>query len=100
MKIDKKKIAWGVAIIVALGVLWQVFKPAPAEAADIELNGSINYRLGNDEDANGTAIMKAEDNGSSIGISISEDLVDGINGFAHIEAVSYTHLTLPTKRIV
>ena len=29
--------------------------------------------------------MKAEDNGSSIGISISEDLVDGINGFAHIE---------------
>ncbi len=85
MKIDKKKIAWGVAIIIALGVLWQVFKPAPAEAADIELNGSINYRLGNDEDANGTAVMKAEDNGSSIGISISEDLVDGVNGFAHIE---------------
>ena len=49
MKIDKKKIAWGVAIIIALGVLWQVFKPAPAEAADIEVNGSINYRLGNDE---------------------------------------------------
>ena len=66
MKIDKKKIAWGVAVIIALGVLWQVFKPAPAEAADIEVNGSINYRLGNDEDANGTAIMKAEDNGSSI----------------------------------
>ena len=67
MKIDKKKIAWGVGVSIALGVLWQVFKPAPAEAADIELNGSINYRLGNDEDANGTAVMKAEDNGSSVG---------------------------------
>ena len=57
MKIDKKKIAWGVAVIIALGVLWQVFKPAPAEAADIELNGSINYRLGNVDVANGTAVM-------------------------------------------
>ena len=35
MKMTKKKMAIGAAIIVALVVLWSVFKPAPAEAAEI-----------------------------------------------------------------
>ena len=77
--------AWGVAIIIALGVLWSVLKPAPAEAAEVTMSGSLNYRLGNDEDTNGTAKMKAEDNGSAIGVVITEDLTDGVRGFAHIE---------------
>jgi len=85
MKMTKKKMAWGVAIIIALGVLWSVLKPAPAEAAEVTMSGSLNYRLGNDEDTNGTAKMKAEDNGSAIGVVITEDLTDGVRGFAHIE---------------
>jgi predicted porin len=84
IKNNKKKIAVGVAIVVAI-VAWSLFKPAPAEAAEINAYGSLNYRMGNDEDANGKSVLKAEDNGSSIGIDISEELVDGISGFAKIE---------------
>ena len=36
MNITKKKVGLGVAIIVALGILGWVFKPAPAEAADVD----------------------------------------------------------------
>jgi predicted porin len=85
MKITKKKMAWGVAIIIALGVLWSVLKPAPAEAAEVTMSGSLNYRLGNDENSSGVAKMKAEDNGSAIGVNITEDLTDGVRGFAHVE---------------
>ena len=35
MNISKKKVGLGVAIIVALGILWSVLKPAPAEAAEV-----------------------------------------------------------------
>ena len=35
MKMTKKKIALGVAIIVAAWALWSVLKPAPAEAAEV-----------------------------------------------------------------
>ena len=35
MKMTKKKMAIGAAIIIALGVLWSVLKPAPAEAAEV-----------------------------------------------------------------
>jgi predicted porin len=84
IKKNKKKIAVGVAIVVAI-VAWTLFKPAPAEAAEINAYGSLNYRMGNDEDVNGKSVLKAEDNGSSIGVDISEELVDGISGFAKIE---------------
>ena len=35
MNISKKKVGLGVAVIVALGILWSVLKPAPAEAAEV-----------------------------------------------------------------
>ena len=35
MKMTKKKLGIGVAVIVALGILWSVLKPAPAEAAEV-----------------------------------------------------------------
>ncbi len=40
MKITKNKVALGVAVIIALGILWSVLKPAPAEAAD------VNFTIG------------------------------------------------------
>ena len=36
MKMTKKKMGLGVAIIIALGILWSVLQPAPAEAADVD----------------------------------------------------------------
>ena len=36
MKMTKKKMGLGMAIIIALGILWSVLKPAPAEAADVD----------------------------------------------------------------
>ena len=35
MNISKKKVGLGVAVIVALWILWSVLKPAPAEAAEV-----------------------------------------------------------------
>ena len=35
MNISKKKVGLGVAVVVALWILWSVFKPAPAEAAEV-----------------------------------------------------------------
>ena len=32
----KKTVGLGVAVIIALGILWSVLKPAPAEAADVD----------------------------------------------------------------
>ena len=84
IKKNKKKIAVGVAIVVAI-VAWSLFKPAPAEAAEINAYGTLDYRMGNDEDVNGKSVLKAEDNGSKVGVDITEELVDGISGFAKIE---------------
>ena len=36
MKMTKKTVGLGVAVIIALGILWSVLKPAPAEAADVD----------------------------------------------------------------
>ena len=85
MKITKKKVGLGVAIIVILGVLGWVFKPQPAEAADVSVYGSLNYMLSNNDDASGNSTAKAEDNGSSIGVNITEDLAEGVKGFAKVE---------------
>jgi hypothetical protein len=67
MKITKKKTAIGAAIIIALIVIGFIMKPKPAEAANMEVYGSLNYMLSNNEDANGVSTSKAENNGSSIG---------------------------------
>jgi len=36
MKINKKTVGLGVAIIIALGILWSVLKPTPAAALDVD----------------------------------------------------------------
>ena len=35
MNISKKKVGLGVAVVVALWILWSVLKPAPAEASEV-----------------------------------------------------------------
>ena len=85
MKMTKKKWAIGVAVIVALVAIWSVMKPAPAEAAEMKVYGSLNYMISNNENASGVATSKAENNGSAIGVDFSSNLSEGIDGFAKLE---------------
>lgn len=85
MKMTKKKAAIGVAIVVALVAIWSVMKPAPAEAAEMKVYGSLNYMLSNNENASGVATSKAENNGSSIGVDLTSPLSEGVDGFAKLE---------------
>ena len=85
MKITKKKWAIGVAIIIAVVALWSVLKPAPAEAAEMKVYGSLNYMISNNENASGVATSKAENNGSSIGVDFTSNLAEGVDGFAKLE---------------
>ena len=85
MKMTKKKWTIGAAIVVAVIVLWTVIKPAPAEATEMKVYGSLNYMLSNNEDANGTSTAKAENNGSSIGVDLTSNIAEGIDGFAKLE---------------
>ena len=45
MKLTKKNIGLGVVIIIALGILWTVLKPAPAEAADVDFTFGAEKKL-------------------------------------------------------
>ena len=85
MKITKNKWTIGAAIIVAVIVLWAVFKPAPAEATEMKVYGSLNYMVSNNENASGVATAKAENNGSSIGVDFTSNIAEGIDGFAKLE---------------
>ena len=85
MKITKKRVGLGVAIVIALGILWTVLKPAPAEAADVSVYGNLNYMVSNNDDASGNSTAKAENNGSAIGVNITEELAEGVTGFGKIE---------------
>jgi len=62
-----------------------VFKPAPAEAAKMEVYGSLNYMVSNNENASGVATAKAENNGSAIGVDFTSNIAEGIDGFAKLE---------------
>ena len=45
MKVTKKNVGIGVAIIIILGVLWSVLKPAPAESADVNFTFGAEKQL-------------------------------------------------------
>ena len=45
MKMTKKKVGLGVAIIVAIAVLGWIFKPAPAEAADVDFTFGAEKKI-------------------------------------------------------
>jgi len=87
-----KKLITSVAVVAVVVVAWLLWPSKPAEASEIEVGGtkldfygSINYKLSNDENSSGNSYMKAENNGSKIGVNITEDIADGISGFATVE---------------
>ena len=71
MKITKKKAGLGVAIIIALGILWSVLKPAPAEAADVDFTFGAEKKI----DANTNKMYL----NSSIGLPLGVTGTSGVN---------------------
>ena len=45
MKITKKKVGLGVIVIIVLGILWAVLKPAPVEAADVDFTFGAEKKI-------------------------------------------------------
>ena len=45
MKMTKKKLGLGVAIIAAVVILWSVLKPAPAEAAEVDFTFGAERKI-------------------------------------------------------
>jgi len=71
MKMTKKKMAIGAAIIIALGVLWSVLKPAPAEAAEVGFTVGAERKI----DAETNAMYLDTDWGSVL----TMDVTTGVN---------------------
>ena len=67
----KKKMAIGAAIIIALGVLWSVLKPAPAEAAEVGFTVGAERKI----DAETNAMYLDTDWGSVL----TMDVTTGVN---------------------
>jgi predicted porin len=75
-------------ILIATVALGLSLVGAPA-FADADLYGSVNYMVSNDDDSTGKAVIKAQNNGSKIGVDFSETIVEGetggIKGFGKLE---------------
>lgn len=87
----KKTITIIVAAVVVV-LAWIFWPSKSAEANEITVGntsvdfyGTINYKLSNDENSSGNTYTKAENNGSKIGVNITENISDGISGFATVE---------------
>ena len=63
-----KKLLLGLAVV---GLAFNV------NAAETSVYGSLNYMISNSDDATGNPIMKAENNGSKIGVDFTDVLQDG-----------------------
>jgi len=80
----KKLIAIIIAVAIAV-IVFLLWPSKPAEATELDFYGSLNYKLSNDENSLGNSYMKAENNGSKIGVNINENIAEGISGFATVE---------------
>lgn len=80
----KKLIAIIIAVAIAV-IVFLLWPSKPAEATELDFYGSLNYKLSNDENSSGNSYMKAENNGSKIGVNINENIAEGISGFATVE---------------
>ena len=72
MNISKKKAGLGVAVIVALWILWSVLKPAPAEAAEVGFTLGAERKI----EAETNAMYLDTNFGEVLGIA---DVTTGVN---------------------
>ena len=95
--------------LITATVVGAVLLAYTVNAAEVSPYGTFNYKYSHDENANGVAYDKLENNGSILGVRIIEDFdeASSLSGIATLEVgldvddsgsdtVSYTHLTLPT----
>ena len=71
MNMSKKKVGLGVAVIVALWILWSVLKPAPAEAAEVGFTVGAERKI----EAETNAMYLDTNFGDILGI----DVTTGVN---------------------
>ena len=71
MKMTKKKVGLGVAIIAAVVILWSVLKPAPAEAAEVDFTFGAERKI----EAETNAMYLDTNFGEILGI----DVTTGVN---------------------
>ena len=72
MNMSKKKVGLGVAVIVALWILWSVLKPAPAEAAEVGFTLGAERKI----EAETNAMYLDTNFGEVLGIA---DVTTGVN---------------------
>lgn len=51
----------------------------------VKVNGQFNYKYSNDEDSNGTSVSKLENQGSRVGVSVTQSMGEGLEGFGKFE---------------
>lgn len=73
-----------IAFIFGIAMAFSLTACSEAEA-EVNIYGSINYKVSNDENSSGNSYMKAENNSSFIGIDAEEGIGEGITGFAKVE---------------
>ena len=80
--------------------MWGGRFSSPSASTMEKINSSIaiDYRLANQDIRGSIAHVKMLLSQNIISKKVSENILKGLDTIAH--AVSYTHLTLPTKRIV
>ncbi len=74
-------------LLIATTALFMTFFVTTA-SADMSVYGSLNYMMSNDDNASGKSVLKAQNNGSKIGVDFSETLGEGetgITGFGKLE---------------
>lgn len=75
-------------VLIATTALFMTLFVTNVSAADMNVYGSLNYMISNDDNASGESVLKAENNGSKIGVDFSETLGEGesgIVGFGKLE---------------
>ena len=86
MNISKKKVGLGVAVIVALGILWSVLKPAPAEAAEVGFTLGAERKIEAETnamylDTNFGEVLGIVDVTTGVNYTVDDDMDASFNSF-------------------
>ena len=86
MNISKKKVGLGVAVIVALWILWSVLKPAPAEAAEVGFTLGAERKIEAETnamylDTNFGEVLGIVDVTTGVNYTVDDDMDASFNSF-------------------
>ena len=86
MNISKKKVGLGVAVVVALWILWSVLKPAPAEAAEVGFTLGAERKIEAETnamylDTNFGEVLGIVDVTTGVNYTVDDDMDASFNSF-------------------